>query len=89
MIKETGDSMKESVNNMAGKMKQTVQTTSSFAMESAEELVDILSEEDKIKNRGMKKQNRKPSAPVPKNYHQINNVLSDEEIRQRLTNLDQ
>ena len=41
MIKEAGESMKESVNDMAGKMKQSVQTTTSFAMESAEELLVI------------------------------------------------
>ena len=89
MIKEAGESMKESVNDMAGKMKQSIQTTSAFAMESAEELVDITTEDHKINNRGMNKSNRKPSAPVPKNSHQAHNVLSDEEIRQRLMNLDQ
>lgn len=89
MIKETGDSMKERVNTMAGKIKQTVQTTSSFAMENAEELFDDFTKKDTSKNSGMKKQNRKPSAPTPKNYQQVHNVLSDEDIRQRLTNLDQ
>ena len=52
MIKEAGESMKESVNDMAGKMKQSIQTTSAFAMESAEELVaDITTEDHKINNK--------------------------------------
>ena len=91
MIKEAGESMKESVNDMAGKMKQSVQTTTSFAMESSEELLgDITKEDHEIHtNKEMKKPNWKPSATVPKNYHQAHNVLSDEEIRQRLMNLDQ
>jgi CHASE3 domain sensor protein len=89
MIKETGDSMKESVNHMAGKMKKTVQATSAFDMESAEELVDDHTKIDNSKKSGMKKARRKPSAPIQNNYQQVHNVLSDEDIRQRLTNLDQ
>ena len=90
MFKETGESMKENVNDMADKMKQSVQATSAFAMESAEELLDDITKEDhKINNKGMKKMKQKPSAHVPRNYHQAHNVLSDEAIRQRLTNFDQ
>ena len=60
-------------------------------MESSEELLgDITKEDHEIHtNKEMKKPNWKPSATVPKNYHQAHNVLSDEEIRQRLMNLDQ